>query len=132
MGKRLGPALVENKATHKIAFPSMLDGMPPNLNRDESDEEAYDLQAQSKDGLDAITETESDVLIGRSAEYYGGADGKEDTLHSYLHDIRGLSLLTLIEELTLAKLAATSDLRTPLPRRSELALGDFYCTTLYE
>ena len=44
--------------------------------------------------LAELTKEEEDALYGKGAGHYGGADGAEDAFQSYLHDIRGLSLLT--------------------------------------
>src|SRR5579885_1829028 len=48
---------------------------------------------------------------GRSRRSFQGADGSEDAFQSYLHDIRGLSLISHEEELLLAKRAALGDTR---------------------
>ena len=48
---------------------------------------------------------------GRSRRTYQGADGSEDAFQGYLHDIRGLSLISHEEEQMLAKLAAAGDTR---------------------
>ncbi len=48
---------------------------------------------------------------GRSRRTFQGADGSEDAFQSYLHDIRGLSLVSHEEELMLAKRAAAGDTR---------------------
>ncbi|HEY7835525.1 MAG TPA: sigma-70 family RNA polymerase sigma factor [Ktedonobacterales bacterium] len=61
--------------------------------------------------LEALSKEEEDALFGKGAGHYGGADGSEDAFQSYLHDIRGLSLLSHDEELTLAKRAQAGDVR---------------------
>jgi RNA polymerase primary sigma factor len=61
--------------------------------------------------LEALSAEEEDALFGKGAGHYGGADGSEDAFQSYLHDIRGLSLLSHEEELTLAKRSAAGDTR---------------------
>lgn len=48
---------------------------------------------------------------GRSRRALPGADGSEDAFQSYLHDIRGLSLISHEEEQLLARLAAAGDAR---------------------
>jgi RNA polymerase primary sigma factor len=48
---------------------------------------------------------------GRTRRTFQGADGSEDAFQSYLHDIRGLSLISHEEELMLARLAAAGDTR---------------------
>ncbi|HEX9068071.1 MAG TPA: sigma-70 family RNA polymerase sigma factor [Ktedonobacterales bacterium] len=61
--------------------------------------------------LAALTAEEEDTLFGKGAGTYGGADGSEDAFQSYLHDIRGLSLLSHEEEIILAKLSESGDPR---------------------
>jgi RNA polymerase primary sigma factor len=61
--------------------------------------------------LAELSAAEEDALFGKGAGFYGGADGTEDAFQSYLHDIRGLSLLSHDEELTLAKRSAAGDMR---------------------
>ncbi len=61
--------------------------------------------------LEALTAAEEEALFGKGAGSYGGADGSEDAFQSYLHDIRGLSLLSHEEELVLAKRSAIGDAR---------------------
>jgi len=61
--------------------------------------------------LAELTKEEEDALYGKGAGHYGGADGTEDAFHSYLHDIRGLSLLTHEEEIILAKRSQAGDSR---------------------
>src|SRR5579862_1577184 len=53
--------------------------------------------------LAELSAEEEDALYGKGAGHYGGADGAEDAFQSYLHDIRGLSLLSHEEEIILAK-----------------------------
>ncbi|HLV98628.1 MAG TPA: sigma-70 family RNA polymerase sigma factor [Ktedonobacterales bacterium] len=48
---------------------------------------------------------------GRTRRTFQGADGSEDAFQSYLHDIRGLSLISHEEELMLARRAAAGDTR---------------------
>jgi RNA polymerase primary sigma factor len=48
---------------------------------------------------------------GHTRRTFQGADGSEDAFQSYLHDIRGLSLISHEEELMLARLAAAGDTR---------------------
>lgn len=61
--------------------------------------------------LAELSAAEEDALYGKGAGQYGGADGSEDAFQSYLHDIRGLSLLSHDEELTLAKRSQAGDSR---------------------
>ncbi|HEY8324303.1 MAG: RNA polymerase sigma factor RpoD/SigA [Ktedonobacterales bacterium] len=61
--------------------------------------------------LEALSAEEEDALFGKGAGFYGGADGSEDAFQSYLHDIRGLSLLSHDEEVILAKRAQSGDVR---------------------
>jgi RNA polymerase primary sigma factor len=61
--------------------------------------------------LEELSKEEEDALFGKGAGHYGGADGSEDAFQSYLHDIRGLSLLSHDEELTLAKRSQGGDAR---------------------
>ncbi len=77
-----------------------------------NDEEAYaEASHIEEEPLEDLTAEEIEALYGKGAGSYGGADGSEDAFQSYLHDIRGLSLLTPTEELKLAKRAAAGDLR---------------------
>src|SRR5579863_7996043 len=73
---------------------------PPVEETEPTDEELAELSAE-----------EEDALYGKGAGFYGGADGTEDAFQSYLHDIRGLSLLSHEEELILAKRAQGGDTR---------------------
>lgn len=75
-----------------------------------SDEEAY-VTIETVEELEELTAAEADALYGSGAGSYGGAEGTEDAFQSYLHDIRGLSLLTPQEELILAKRAAAGEIR---------------------
>jgi len=59
--------------------------------------------------LEDLSAEEEDALYGKGAGYYGGADGAEDAFQSYLHDIRGLSLLSHDEEIILAKRSQGGD-----------------------
>jgi DNA-directed RNA polymerase sigma subunit (sigma70/sigma32) len=59
--------------------------------------------------LEELSAEEEDALYGKGAGYYGGADGAEDAFQSYLHDIRGLSLLSHDEEIILAKRSQGGD-----------------------
>jgi RNA polymerase primary sigma factor len=52
-----------------------------------------------------------ELYEGRSRRTFQGADGSEDAFQSYLHDIRGLSLISHEEELRLARRAAAGDTR---------------------
>src|SRR5215813_2167082 len=61
--------------------------------------------------LAELTAEEEDALYGKGAGHYGGADGTEDAFQSYLHDIRGLSLLSHEEEIILAKRSQAGDAR---------------------
>jgi len=74
------------------------------------DEEAYKLPEEPEQ-LEELTAVEADLLYGSGAGSYGGAEGTEDAFQSYLHDIRGLLLLTPTEELKLAKRSAMGDER---------------------
>ncbi len=62
-------------------------------------------------GLEELTAEEEDALFGKGAGFHGGADGAEDAFQSYLHDIRGLSLLSHDEETILARRAQAGDPR---------------------
>src|SRR5262249_44654851 len=59
--------------------------------------------------LAELSAEEEDALYGKGAGFYGGADGTEDAFQSYLHDIRGLSLLSHEEEIILAKRGQAGD-----------------------
>jgi RNA polymerase primary sigma factor len=61
--------------------------------------------------LEALSAEEEDALFGKGAGFSGGADGSEDAFQSYLHDIRGLLLLSHEEEVILAKRAQGGDMR---------------------
>ncbi len=61
--------------------------------------------------LAELSAEEEDALYGKGAGFYGGADGTEDAFQSYLHDIRGLSLLSHEEEIILAKRSQGGDSR---------------------
>lgn len=61
--------------------------------------------------LQELSAAEEDALYGKGAGHYGGADGSEDAFQSYLHDIRGLSLLSHEEEIILAKRSQAGDSR---------------------
>ncbi|WIG59159.1 MAG: RNA polymerase sigma factor RpoD [Ktedonobacterales bacterium] len=61
--------------------------------------------------LKKLSAEEEDALYGKGAGFYGGADGTEDAFQSYLHDIRGLSLLSHDEEIILAKRGQAGDTR---------------------
>ena len=81
---------------------------------DLNDEAAYSAANEAEDeaeSLEELTDAEVEALFGRGAGFFGGADGSEDAFQSYLHDIRGLSLLSHAEELKLAKRAVAGDLR---------------------
>jgi RNA polymerase primary sigma factor len=114
MVTQLGQALLEKNALPEMILPSLMDVISCRPSRDAndpiSDEAAYVSQEQPSDVLKALTVAESDALLGRGAGYYGGASGTEDVLRSYLHDIRGISLLTHNEELILAKRAEMGDI----------------------
>ena len=73
---------------------------------DEASETAEELPDLDMDdlALEALYE-------GRTRRTFQGADGSEDAFQSYLHDIRGLSLISHEEELMLARLAAAGDTR---------------------
>jgi RNA polymerase primary sigma factor len=68
-------------------------------------------QGPTEAELEALSAEEEDALFGKGAGFYGGADGSEDAFQSYLHDIRGLSLLSHDEEVILAKRAQSGDVR---------------------
>jgi len=79
-------------------------------------EPEVDLASDSSDDLEPTDEelselsaAEEDALYGKGAGHYGGADGSEDAFQSYLHDIRGLSLLSHEEEIILAKRSQAGD-----------------------
>jgi DNA-directed RNA polymerase, sigma subunit (sigma70/sigma32) len=61
--------------------------------------------------LAELSAEEEDALYGKGAGRYGGADGSEGAFQSYLHDIRGLSLLSHEEEIILAKRGQAGDTR---------------------
>jgi RNA polymerase primary sigma factor len=75
----------------------------PAAETEVDDEEPTDAE------LAELSAAEEDALFGKGAGQYGGADGSEDAFQSYLHDIRGLSLLSHDEELTLAKRSQAGD-----------------------
>src|SRR5215469_7884413 len=75
-----------------------------------ADDEAYTAQIDDEE-MEDLTEEEADALYGSGAGSYGGAEGTEDAFKNYLHDIRGLSLLSPSEELKLAKRSANGDVR---------------------
>ena len=70
-----------------------------------------DVEEPTDAELEELSAEEEDALYGKGAGYYGGADGNEDAFQSYLHDIRGLLLLTHEEEIILAKRSQAGDLR---------------------
>src|SRR5215467_1799930 len=79
-------------------------------------EPEVDLASDSSDDLEPtdaeleeLSADEEDALYGKGAGQYGGADGSEDAFQSYLHDIRGLSLLSHEEEIILAKRSQAGD-----------------------
>ncbi|HEY7974366.1 MAG TPA: sigma-70 family RNA polymerase sigma factor [Ktedonobacterales bacterium] len=76
----------------------------------DADEDA-DEQEPTEAELQALSAEEEDALFGKGAGFSGGADGSEDAFQSYLHDIRGLSLLSHDEEVILAKRAQIGDMR---------------------
>jgi RNA polymerase primary sigma factor len=78
---------------------------PTSIDTDAEEVEPTDAE------LAALSAEEEEALFGKGAGHYGGADGSEDAFQSYLHDIRGLSLLSHDEELTLAKRSAAGDSR---------------------
>jgi RNA polymerase primary sigma factor len=122
--QREGPALLERRRDEKnslapdvgasLTLP-VVEGIDratesgdlANLN----DEEAYAAAEVEQEELEDLTPEEIEALYGKGAGSYGGADGSEDAFQSYLHDIRGLSLLVPSEELKLAKRAAAGDSR---------------------
>jgi RNA polymerase primary sigma factor len=73
---------------------------------EESGETAEELPDLEMDDL-ALEE----LYEGRTRRTFQGADGSEDAFQSYLHDIRGLSLISHEEELMLARRAAAGDAR---------------------
>jgi len=73
--------------------------------------DAGDEREPTEAELEALSAEEEDALFGKGAGFYGGADGSEDAFQSYLHDIRGLSLLSHDEEVILAKRAQSGDMR---------------------
>ncbi|HEU5369785.1 MAG TPA: sigma-70 family RNA polymerase sigma factor [Ktedonobacterales bacterium] len=89
-------AFQEALATTKIAEPEA----------DEASDTAEELPDLDLDdlALEALYE-------GHARRTFQGADGSEDAFQSYLHDIRGLSLISHEEELMLARLAAAGDTR---------------------
>src|SRR6185312_17524977 len=70
---------------------------------------ALDEREPTDEELAQLTADEEEALFGKGAGYYGGADGTEDAFQSYLHDIRGLSLLSHDEEIILAKRSQGGD-----------------------
>jgi RNA polymerase primary sigma factor len=68
-------------------------------------------QEPTDEELAELSAEEEDALYGKGAGSYGGADGTEDAFQSYLHDIRGLSLLSHEEEIILAKRGQAGDIR---------------------
>jgi RNA polymerase primary sigma factor len=89
-------ALQEAFATTEIAEPAS----------DEASDTVEELPDLDMDdlALEALYE-------GRTRRTFQGADGSEDAFQSYLHDIRGLSLISHEEELMLARRAAAGDTR---------------------
>ena len=75
--------------------------------------DGIEMEVQEPSEPEAITLSaeEEDALFGKGAGVAGGADGSEDAFQSYLHDIRGLSLLSHDEEVLLAKRAQIGDPR---------------------
>src|SRR5215469_18853598 len=90
-----GPPVGTVPETELVTDPSSLDA---SLDEEPTDEELNELSA-----------AEEDALYGKGAGQYGGADGSEDAFQSYLHDIRGLSLLSHEEEIILAKRSQSGD-----------------------
>ncbi|HEY7347316.1 MAG TPA: sigma-70 family RNA polymerase sigma factor [Ktedonobacterales bacterium] len=77
---------------------------------DAEPDEASDTAEELPD-LDLDDSALEALYEGRSRRTFQGADGSEDAFQSYLHDIRGLSLISHEEELLLAKRAAAGDTR---------------------
>ncbi len=67
--------------------------------------------AEDLPDLDMDDDALQELYEGRSHSSYQGADGSEDAFQGYLHDIRGLSLISHEEEQMLARLAAAGDVR---------------------
>ncbi len=90
-----------------------VDGNPARQHASQPNQpdQADDEQEPTDAELAELSAEEEDALYGKGAGQYGGADGSEDAFQSYLHDIRGLSLLSHDEELTLAKRSAAGDSR---------------------
>ncbi len=84
-----------------FAAPEMAEPAP-----DEASDTAEELPDLDMDdlALEALYE-------GHTRRTFQGADGSEDAFQSYLHDIRGLSLISHEEELMLARRAAAGDTR---------------------
>jgi RNA polymerase primary sigma factor len=61
--------------------------------------------------LETLSAAEEEALYGAGAGRAGGARGDEDAFRSYLHDIRGLALLSPQEERLVAQRAAAGDAR---------------------
>ena len=121
-----GPAyrMVSDEATLPAPEPSdgvaeVLDDIP-----DEKDaaplEESFPVEAEpdgSADSAEELPDLDLDdsallaLYEGRARRSFQGADGSEDAFQGYLHDIRGLSLISHDEEQMLAKLAAAGDTR---------------------
>ena len=93
------------------------DALDDDITTDQADDvevavdDAGDDQEPTDAELEALSAEEEDALFGKGAGFYGGADGSEDAFQSYLHDIRGLSLLSHDEEVILAKRAQSGDMR---------------------
>ncbi len=126
MAKRgAGAVYTESFTEQSLGIPSGFDGETPlnsveELQDDEKQSNTLDtlnaldtLKEPSDEelALEELTVAEADALYGSGAGIYGGAEGTEDAFQSYLHDIRGLSLLSHPEELKLAKRSAAGDLR---------------------
>ncbi|HET9979161.1 MAG TPA: hypothetical protein VFQ32_01860, partial [Ktedonobacterales bacterium] len=71
-----------------------LDDMAASSNSAGKSAAAVDDEGPTDAELAELTKEEEDALYGKGAGHYGGADGAEDAFQSYLHDIRGLSLLS--------------------------------------
>ena len=95
-----------------------MDGMDGGDVADEADGASDANRAERQPtavGSDALSAEEEEALFGKGAGVAGGADGSEDAFQSYLHDIRGLSLLSHDEEVILAKRAQSGDMRARRP-----------------
>jgi RNA polymerase primary sigma factor len=107
----IGQAEEAPEAAEAGETPGMLEMMDGGALDGADDGDDGDDSARAAPLLQELTAEEEDALFGKGAGFYGGADGAEDAFQSYLHDIRGLSLLSHDEETILARRAQAGDPR---------------------